>query len=88
MQKTIRNLIIFTIVAVGGGFVGVVVNRLNPPQDPMQGLGTLIWLVSPLVVSLLLRALAGAGWKDFGIALHLKTSWRWYLATPIIILLL
>ena len=87
MQKTIRNLIIFTIVAVGGGFVGVLGNRLNPPQDPMQGLGTLIWLVSPLAISLLLRALAGDGWKDFGIAFHLKTSWRWYLATPIMILL-
>lgn len=87
MQKTIRNLIIFTIVAVGGGFVGVAVNRLNPPQDPMQGLGTLIWLVSPLAISLLLRALAGDGWKDFGIAFHLKASWRWYLATPIMILL-
>lgn len=87
MQKTIRNLIIFTIVAVGGGFVGVAVNRLNPPQDPMQGLGTLIWLVSPLAVSLLLRALAGDGWKDFGIAFQLKASWRWYLATPIMILL-
>lgn len=87
MNKTIRNLIIFAIVAIGGGFLGMALDRLNPPADPMQGLGVLIWLVSPLLANLLLRALGGDGWQDFGLAPHLKTGWHWYLATALIVLL-
>ena len=45
----------------------------------MQGLGSLIWLISPLLANLLLRALGGDGWQDFGLAPKLKTSWRWYI---------
>ncbi len=87
MNRTIRNLIIFAVVAIGGGFLGIALDRLNPPADPMQGLGALLWLVSPLLANLLLRTLGGDGWQDFGLALHLKSSWVWYLATLLIILL-
>jgi membrane protease YdiL (CAAX protease family) len=86
MNKSIRNLIIFTIVAVGGGWLGVVLDRLSPPQDPMQGLGALVWLVSPLLANLLLRLFGGDGWKDFGLGLNLRGAWIWYLAAPVIIL--
>lgn len=85
MRKSIRNLILFCIVAVGGGFVGIAVDRLNPPADPMQGLGALIWLASPLATNLLLRTFGGDGWRDLGLALHLKSSWGWYLLAVLII---
>ncbi|MCA9934982.1 MAG: CPBP family intramembrane metalloprotease [Ardenticatenaceae bacterium] len=85
MSKTTRNLIIFTAVSLGGGFVGIAVDRLNPPANPMQGLGALIWLASPLVTGLLLRAFGGDGWQDAGFKLNLKTGWRWYLAALLII---
>jgi len=84
MGKSIRNLVIFSIVSVGCGFVGIAVNRLNPPEDPMQGLGALIWLVSPLAVHLLLRWLGRDGWKDFGIKPNFKGGWTWYLAALLI----
>lgn len=84
-SKTIRNLIIFTAVSLGSGFVGIAVDRMNPPADPMQGLGALIWLVSPLLAGLLLRAFGGDGWQDAGFKLNLKTGWRWYLAALLII---
>lgn len=87
MNKSIRNIIIFAIVALGGGWLGVALDRLNPPQDPMQGLGTLIWLISPLLANILLRAFGGDGWKDFGLGLNLKAGWMWYLAAPIITLI-
>lgn len=91
MNKSIRNLVIFSIVAVGSGFLGIAVDRLNPPQDPMQGLGVLIWLVLPLAANLLLRALGGDGWKDFGIKPNFKEGWIWYfvalLIVPLVIIL-
>ena len=84
MGKSIRNLVIFSIVAVGCGFVGIAVNRLTPTEDPMQGLGALVWLVSPLAANLLLRWLGGDGWKDFGIKPNFKGGWFWYLAALLI----
>ncbi|MCA9927068.1 MAG: CPBP family intramembrane metalloprotease [Anaerolineales bacterium] len=91
MSKTTRNLIIFTAVSLSSGFIGMAVNRLNPPADPMQGLGTLIWLVLPMVTGLLLRAFGGDGWQDAGFKFNLKTGWYWYLvalAIPPIVTLL
>jgi membrane protease YdiL (CAAX protease family) len=85
MNKSIRNIVIFAIVAVGGGFLGIALDGLNPPQDPMQGLGALIWLVSPLLANILLRTFGGDGWKDFGLGLNLKAGWIWYLAPFLII---
>jgi hypothetical protein len=87
MNKSIRNIIIFAIVALGGGWLGIALDRLNPPSDPMQGLGVLIWLISPLLANILLRTFGGDGWKDFGLGLNLRAGWMWYLAAPIIILI-
>jgi hypothetical protein len=78
-------MIIFTAVSLGGGFVGIAVDRLNPAEDPMQGLGALIMLVSPLVAGLLLRAFGGDGWQDAGFKPNLKSGWPWYLAALLII---
>ena len=77
-RRTIRNLVIFTVVALGCGFVGFALDRLSPPQDSMQGLGALIWLVSPLAANLILRLVGGDGWKDFGIRPNLRSGWMWY----------
>lgn len=84
-RRIVRNVIIFSGVAVGGGFLGLALDRLEPPADPMQGLGALLWLISPLAANLLLRAFGGDGWPGLGLAPHLKASWKWYLAAVLII---
>jgi membrane protease YdiL (CAAX protease family) len=78
-QRTMRNLVIFAIVVLGCGFVGIALDRFSPPPTPMQGLGALVWLVSPLAVHLILRAVGGDGWKDFGLLPNLRAGWTWYL---------
>lgn len=84
MNKSVRNLIIFTVATLSGGFVGIGLDRLNPPQDPMQGLGVLIWLITPLATCLLLRAFGGDGWQDFGLKPNLKAGWMWYVTAVLI----
>ena len=79
MNKITRNLIIFSVVTFGGGWLGVAIDRVAPGPTPMQGLGALVWLISPLLANLLLRAVGGDGWQDFGLAPRLKTGWRWYV---------
>ncbi len=85
MNRSIRNIIIFGVVTLACGFLGHAINTHYHPADPMQSLGILIWLVSPLTANLLLRSIGRDGWKDFGIGLHLKSGWRWYLAALIIV---
>lgn len=87
MNKSIRNITIFAIVALGGGWLGVALDRMSPPSDPMQGLGALVWLVSPLLANIMLRTFGGDGWKDFGLGLNLKAGWMWYLVAPVITLI-
>lgn len=91
MKKSIRNLVIFAVVTLGCGFLGMFLDRLVPPQDPMKGLGVLLWLVSPLAVNLLLRALGRDGWKDLGLRPNFKDGWIWYpaalLIAPLVVLI-
>ena len=84
MNKISRNLIVFSVVTFGGGWLGVAVDQVAPGPTPLQGLGALLWLVSPLVAVLLLRAFGGDGWQDFGLAPKLKSDWRWYVVAVLL----
>ena len=86
MRNTVRNILIFTLVAWGGGFLGIALDRFDPPVDPMQGVGALLWLLSPVIAHLLLRLFGGDGWRDLGLRPQFKTSWGWYLAAVLIVL--
>ena len=80
MNKTIRNLVFFAFFTVGGGWLGIWLNNLSGnTQPPMQSLGALIWLTSPALVGILLRAFGGDGWKDAGFGLNLISAWKCYL---------
>ena len=80
MTSSWRNIVIFGLVVLGGGFLGVVVNSATGAANPMEGLGTLIWLVSPVMANLLLRWLGGDGWRDAGFGLGDRRAWPAYLA--------
>ena len=82
-RTTIRNLVIFTTIVLGIGWIGRGLDVMmgNPSTE---GLGILLWLITPLVVSLLLRAFAGDGWKDFGIKPNFKGNLVWYLVALLV----
>ena len=86
MRNTVRNILIFTLVAWGGGFLGIALDRLDPPADPMQGVGALLWLLSPVIANLLLRLFGGDGWRDLGLRPQFKASWGWYVGALLIVL--
>ena len=75
-KRTVRNLVIFTVVVLASGWLGYGLDRLmnNPPE---QQLGLLLWLMTPLITALLLRAFAGDGWKDFGLSKNLPGAATW-----------
>ena len=65
MSRPLRNLIIFSVASLSGGFVGIALDQLAPPANRMEGLGVLVWLVTPLLTNILLRAFGGDCWAWF-----------------------
>jgi membrane protease YdiL (CAAX protease family) len=80
MNKTVRNIIIVALFAVGGGWLGLWLNNMTGnSMPPMQSLGALVWLATPALAGIFLRAFGGDGWKDAGFGLNLRSGWKWYL---------
>ncbi|MCY9667435.1 CPBP family intramembrane metalloprotease [Paenibacillus alginolyticus] len=65
-NKTLRNVIIFSLVALSCGWIGRLVD-LKAGTDANGSLGQLIWIISPLLTMVILRSWMGDGWKDLGI---------------------
>ncbi len=85
MNKITRNIIIVALFAVGGGWLGIWLNNVTGnTMPPMQSLGALVWLTTPALSGILLRAFGGDGWKDSGFGLNLISGWKWYLAALLI----
>jgi membrane protease YdiL (CAAX protease family) len=77
-KQAVRNLIIFAIVSVSIGWVGLWLNRTMATEAPGQDLGMLLWLIVPALTGLLLRAVASDGWADSGLRPALKKNLGWY----------
>lgn len=82
-RRTIRNLAVFVILVLASGWLGRGLDELmgNPS---VESLGMLLWIITPLGVSLLLRAFGGDGWKDFGIKPNFKGNGVWYILAILI----
>ena len=66
-KRTIRNLVIFTILVLGLAVLASVIEPFTVPlgaEPGTSGLGQLLWIIAPLVVMLLLRIFGGDGWDD------------------------
>ncbi|WP_235550780.1 type II CAAX endopeptidase family protein [Paenibacillus sp. Soil787] len=70
-NKVLRNVIIFSLVALSCGWIGRLVD-LQAGTDENGSLGQLIWIVSPLLTMVIMRSWMGDGWEDFGIKPRVK----------------
>lgn len=82
-RRTTRNLAIFIAAALGIGWVGRLVDVVTG-RPSTDGLGILLWLVTPAAVGLLLRAFAGDGWRDSGLTPNLRGNARWYVVAVLV----
>lgn len=81
--RAIRNLAIFVILVLASGWLGRGLDELmgNPSTE---SLGMLLWIITPLGVTLLLRTFGGDGWKDFGIKPNFKGNGMWYMVAILV----
>lgn len=83
-SKITRNILIFTLVVLLSGWLGYYLDQSMPPQPGEETLGMALWLVLPLLTTLLLRAFAGDGWKDIGFRPRLGENAKWYFVSFLI----
>ncbi len=81
--RTVRNLTIFIILVYALGWIGRELDTLAGASAE-GGPGILLWLLAPPVVSFLLRAFAGDGWKDLGLNPALKGNAWWYVLSILV----
>ena len=79
MKTSRRNIMIFIVVVLLCGWFGVLVDKLIPEQPQGDTLGMGIWLISPLLATILLRSFAGDGWRDIGLLPNFKGNLKWYV---------
>ena len=78
-KRTLRNVILFSFVAVVCGWVGVGVDKLLGQPSNLESFGALIFISSPILCMVLLRLFGGDGWKDLPLKPNFRRNARWYL---------
>ncbi|MDF2649373.1 MAG: family intrarane metalloprotease [Paenibacillus sp.] len=77
-HATLRNVIIFSFIALSCGWIGRLVD-LQVGTDENGSLGQLIWIVSPLLAMVIMRSWMGDGWRDFSIKPRIKENMFLYV---------
>ena len=71
------SLLLFIIVALASGWIGVWVDTKIPDQPEGDSLGMGLFIILPLIAMLILR-LVNRDWKDIGVRLRFKGNMKWY----------
>lgn len=71
------SLILFILVVLASGWIGVLVDSKLPEQPAENSLGMGLWLILPILAMLVLR-LMNRDWKDIGILPNFRGNMKWY----------
>lgn len=71
------SLILFIVVVLASGWIGVLVDSKLPEQPAENSLGMGLWLILPIIAMLVLR-LVNRDWKDIGVLPNFKGNMKWY----------
>lgn len=71
------SLILFIVVVLASGWIGVLVDSKLPEQPAENSLGMGLWLILPFIAMFVLR-LVNRDWKDIGVLPNFKGNMKWY----------
>lgn len=71
------SLLLFIVVVLVSGWIGVLVDLKLPEQPAEDSLGMGLWLILPIIAMLVLR-LVNRDWKDIGVLPNFKGNMKWY----------
>jgi hypothetical protein len=78
LNRNVRNLTLFSIVAISSGWLGVLINQFVEQPSDGETLGMGLWVVLPLLTVIFLRVFLRGGWKDLKISPRFKENLKWY----------
>ncbi|MGB9939005.1 type II CAAX prenyl endopeptidase Rce1 family protein [Methanosarcina sp.] len=83
-KKVIRNILVFIVIVIGSGWIGVLVDSVltDQPKGDSPGMG--IWLVLPMLAAIAITIFSNGSWKDFGFKPNFKGNVKWYLIAALI----
>lgn len=89
-KKDIKQVIVFIVVMLTSGWIGVLINKLLSQEQSVDSLGSLLWILTPLVMVVVYR-FKDHEWKQSGLFPHFKGNIKYYLLAilfyPIVTLL-
>lgn len=77
--QAIRSILLFSLVTLASGWIGLWIDQQLPPQPQGDSLGMGIWLVLPLLTATLLSFFQKDRWQSIGFALRWQANKGWYL---------
>ncbi len=77
MKNEKKFIVLFVIIALLSGWIGLLIDMVIPEQMEEQTLGMGIWLILPFLCGIVLRTIR-KDWKDFGIRPRVKGNAKWY----------
>ena len=83
-KKTISKIMVFIIVVIISGWIGVLVDSVLPKQPKGDSLGMGIWLILPMLTVIIIILLSKAAWRDIGFKLNFRGNIKWYLVSALI----
>jgi len=83
-KKIIRNIILFTVVVITSGWIGVLVDSVLTDQPEGDSLGMGIWLALPMLTAFVIIIFSKVSWQDLGFKPKFKGNIKWYLASVLI----
>jgi len=93
VKKIRRNILIFAIFCTICGWIGYLIDlsanrahyeNIGTNIDEGGSLGLILWLISPMICTIILRTFGGDGWKNAGFAPNLKDNKMMYLISFLI----
>lgn len=84
MKRTHSNLIVFILVVVLSGWLGVILDSVLPEQPGGDSLGMGIWLLLPMLTAIIIILATKISWKEIGFRPNFKGNMKWYLTSILI----
>jgi len=72
--KVVRNIVVFIVVVILSGWIGVLVDSVLTEQPKGESLGMGIWLVSPMLAAIAITIFSRGNWNDLGFKPNIKGS--------------
>src|SRR5690606_16651891 len=79
MKKDIRNVILFIIITILCGWIGIFIDNIIKQTNEKETLGMGFWLITPLLTVLILKLLTKNNRIKLGLKPKIKKNFKYYI---------